>query len=329
MKKAFAGNERLIELMAACGIAQEPLLIVGEPGTGKTLSAVRFLEGIGLRRGEPLGFYEKCFNPYIEPSEVYGPLDFALLTGGETKKGSSEYRRLTAGYLPSARAAFLDDLFAASPDFLLTFLSILEYRVYHNGPAVEPSPLSIIVVASNDVPRHQRLRALVSRLPIRVVAEDIGGVDSRANVLAKSYRLWGDRMKARQERPTKQGGETAEARVGGNGESACTFQDFEICSQALCHNEHDDLKDVPLVKKYVQCLDALARHSGQIATPNARTQQKAFVVMRALALLRRDNPRPEEEEIRILEHIFNFPEDRQAIRDELNGQNIPDWQYLS
>src|SRR5689334_8522158 len=92
IKNRFWGNERCIELMAACAIASEPLLILGDPGTGKTSMATMFFEGIGLDRGVPYGYFEKCLHPYMDPSEVYGPLDFQKLIGGRHSETSAYVR---------------------------------------------------------------------------------------------------------------------------------------------------------------------------------------------------------------------------------------------
>ncbi|HUW59111.1 MAG TPA: AAA family ATPase [Planctomycetota bacterium] len=305
LKRSFEGNERLIEVMAACAVVHEPLLIIGEPGSGKTRMAYRFVELIGIRRGESNGFFEKCFHPYISLEAVFGPLSFSRLTGTP-----SEYVRLVEGYLPSARVAFLDDIFSASPDFLLTLLSIVEDRVYQNGRELYRSPLAVVIAACNDLPREYRLRALANRLPIRAVSEEISGPEMRARMLVKSNRLWLERS-------------------AGNGrESSCTFQDLTTCWEACRLEVPDDFDQTAFGKAYVNCLDSVARHPGPIAEPNARTQQKLLEVMRALALLRREDPEPTEAEIRLVEHIFTTPDARQELTDELDQQGIPEWEYL-
>lgn len=317
MKKRFEGNEQVIELMAACATAQQPVLILGQPGTGKTTMATTFLELTGLKRGEVDGFFEKSFHPYIELSDVFGPLDFKKLRA--EKEQRSEYVRLVEGYLPSVRAAFLDDIFSASPDFLLTLLSILENRIYFNGPKVYPSPLSIIFAASNDLPSDEKLSALRNRLPIRVVTDEINDVEMRARMLRKSNQIWYERVRARTD------GKAAMQK------QICSFDDFTTCSARLLFNVvPGDFETNPFVKQYVECLDCIAKNPAQIAIPNARSQQKFYEVMRALSLLRREEPDPTSAELRVLEFMFenSSPETRNSLHHELNQQSIPEWEPI-
>lgn len=313
LKHTIEGYERTIELMAACAVAGEPLLLLGEPGVGKNMLVTQFFKGMGLPQG-PDGYFEKCFHPFLDPSEVYGPWDINRLT--QSVNGRGEYVRLVEGYLPSARAAFLDDIFLASPDFLLTTLSILADRIFHNGPFVYRSPLSIVIAASNDLPRHDRLRAVLNRLPIRAVAEEFHNPEALAKVLAKSTRLWCEHLSSHL------------ALGNGKDRSICTFDDFVRCRKALLFKVPDDFTEQPFVKLYTTCLDSLQKHPGGIVVPQQRPSKVAYVVMRALALLRREDPEPHEAEIRVVEHIFSTPEAMGIIQDELNQQRLPEWEYL-
>ncbi len=301
IKSSFWGNERCIELMAACAIAGEPLLILGDPGTGKTSMATIFFEGIGLSRNVKDGYFEKCLHPYMDPSEMYGPLDFQKLIGGQ-HSGASEYVRQVEGYLPSARAAFLDEIFAAKPDFLLTMLSMLEERKYHNGSRIVVSPLSIIVAASNELPQDDQLKALRDRLPIRVVTDVLKTTADRKEALERSVENWIRHEDAAHISPP-----------------CCTYQDIAVCSGAILPRG-DDFLGGQFLADYVSCLDAIAKHPDDLSAISPRAQHKAYKVMRALALLRRGTPEPSRCELRVLEHLFRVPDPaiRTAISDELD-----------
>lgn len=320
LKQAFEGNERLFELQAACGIAQEPLWVIGDVGTGKTSMAEEFFQSFGLARGVKDGYFEKTLHPYVEPSEIFGPLDFQRLTGST----QSEYLRLTSGYLPSVRAAFLDEFSNAPQEILLTLLHILQHRAFHNGRNSEPSPLAVVVVASNEIPATKQLAALINRLPLRIVAENRTDTAARARVLQKSAKLWNDRINNRQiaqGQPHSGGMQSQVAPI-------CQFDDFLTCLEAIKPDTNDDFRESPFLKSYVGFMEILGKHAYEIAVTNARTQLKVYLVMRALALLRRGDPQPCPEELRLLEHIFERPEAQQTIADELNHGEVPEWTYL-
>jgi len=70
----FVGKEELIDVMTVCTAAQEPLLIVGPPGTAKSDLVVKFAQALGLDtdRGE---YFEYMLTKFTEPGELIGPLD--------------------------------------------------------------------------------------------------------------------------------------------------------------------------------------------------------------------------------------------------------------
>jgi len=319
-KKTFEGNGRIAELMAACAIAQEPLWLLGDFGTAKTTMSVEFFQRIGLQSGGKGGYFEKTLHPYTEPSEIYGPLDFRSLT----EKG--EYKRLTEGFLPAACAAFLDEFANAPQELLFTTLSLLQHRVYHNGSTPEPSPLAIVIVASNEIPARHQLGPVSSRLPLRVVAESFSKSEERRRVLRKSLGLWDNWIERRIAAP-----DTAQAAPAPTPSAPlATFDDFQICLQEIRPaNITDALIEDPIIIRYTDLLQGLGGHTDRIALTDSRTQTKVYLVMRALALLRRGKAEPHDEDLQLLEHIFEQPEDRDALRHELAAAGIPrEWQEV-
>ena len=97
----FVGKSEIIDLMTVCTVAQEPLLLIGRPGTAKSDLVVKFSQALGLSTGE---YFEYMLTKFTEPSEIIGPIDI-----NELKEG--KYLRRVEGKLPTARLVFLDEIF--------------------------------------------------------------------------------------------------------------------------------------------------------------------------------------------------------------------------
>ena len=96
--------------------------------------------------------------------EVVGPISIRGLK-------EDRYRRVTAGKLPEAELAFLDELFKGSSAILNTLLKMLNERVFENDGATVPVPLKLCLAASNEWPQAyeggKELNALFDRLLFR------------------------------------------------------------------------------------------------------------------------------------------------------------------
>src|SRR5580700_8810179 len=95
----FVAKQPLIDLMTVAAVAQEPLLLVGPPGTAKSDLVLKFKDALEIGPGE---YFEYLLTRFTEPSEVFGPIDIAELRAGR-------YLRRDHGQLPTARLVFLDE----------------------------------------------------------------------------------------------------------------------------------------------------------------------------------------------------------------------------
>lgn len=151
---------------ALCALlAGQHLLLLGPPGTAKSLLARRLCQG--LRGGN---FFTRLLTRFSTPEEVFGPLDLRGLEEGR-------YERLVEGYLPSAHVAFLDEIFKANSAVLNSLLSVLNERVFHNGLVALRVPLVCLIGASNEVPDEPGLAALHDRFAVRFWVEPIAARD--------------------------------------------------------------------------------------------------------------------------------------------------------
>ncbi|MCB9734400.1 MAG: AAA family ATPase [Deltaproteobacteria bacterium] len=147
---------------ALCALlAGQHVLLLGPPGTAKSLLARRLCQG--LAGGN---FFTRLLTRFSTPEEVFGPLDLRGLEEGR-------YERLVAGYLPTAHVAFLDEIFKANSAVLNSLLSVLNERTFHNGVAPMSVPLVCLVGASNEVPEEPGLAALHDRFAVRFWVEPI------------------------------------------------------------------------------------------------------------------------------------------------------------
>ena len=87
--------------------------------------------------------------------------------------------RQTAGYLPEAEVAFVDEVFKANSSILNSLLTLMNERLFDNGAGRTMAPLLCLVGASNELPESEELSALFDRflLRVRVAPLSDAGVD--------------------------------------------------------------------------------------------------------------------------------------------------------
>lgn len=144
-------------------LAGENPVLVGPPGTGKSLIARRLADSLGAKNGA--GHFEYLLTKFSTPEEIFGPLSIAALK-------ADRFHRNTAGYLPAVKTAFLDEIFKASSSILNSLLTILNERLYHNGAERQNVPLHALIAASNELPTEkEELNALYDRFLTRVFVD--------------------------------------------------------------------------------------------------------------------------------------------------------------
>ena len=161
--KYFVDKQPLIDLMTISAVAQEPLLLVGPPGTAKSDLVLKFKDALELGDDD---YFEYMLTRFTEPSEVLGPIDINLLRQGR-------YVRRERGKLPTARLVFLDEIFKSNSAILNSLLTIINERKFYQDGLPVPVRLKILFAATNEIPEHAELGALKDRFCLKAACRSV------------------------------------------------------------------------------------------------------------------------------------------------------------
>ena len=159
----FVNKQEIIDLMCVAAIAQEPLLLVGPPGTAKSDLVLKFKDALGMGEGD---YFEYMLTRFTEPSEIIGAIDIKELRDGK-------YIRRKEGKLPTAKLVFLDEIFKSNSAILNILLTIINERKFYQDGVPEPVPLRIMFAATNEIPEQGELAALKDRFVLKVQSRSV------------------------------------------------------------------------------------------------------------------------------------------------------------
>src|SRR5438876_12374030 len=159
----FVAKQDILDLMTVAAVAQEPLLLVGPPGTAKSDLVLKFKDALGLGQAD---YFEYMLTRFTEPSEIIGPIDISLLREGR-------YVRREQGKLPTARLAFLDEIFKSNSAILNILLTIINERKFYQDGVPQPVRLRVLFAATNEVPEQGELAALKDRFVLKVESRSV------------------------------------------------------------------------------------------------------------------------------------------------------------
>lgn len=166
ISQGLYGKDEAVRLALLSAIAGESIFFLGPPGTAKSMISRRI--SCAFRDiDQEKDYFEYLMNEFSTPDEICGPVSLAKLN-------QDEYVRKTEGYLPSAKVAFLDEIWKSGPAILNTLLTIINEKKFHNGKKVEKVPLVSLAAASNELPERNRgLEALWDRFILRVMVNPV------------------------------------------------------------------------------------------------------------------------------------------------------------
>ncbi len=154
MKNAFVARDAEIDGLLLALLARTHVLLLGPPGTAKSLVTQVFASALG---GD---YFQRLLTAFTAPEELFGPYDLSALDAGR-------YERAVQGYLPTATVAFCDEVFKANSAILNSLLTVLNERQFDNGTTRMQLPLELCVGASNEYPEDASLEALYDRFTLR------------------------------------------------------------------------------------------------------------------------------------------------------------------
>ena len=171
LKAQFIERDHIIDAMVACLACGQHILLLGEPGTGKSALANAMTKSI-----DGATLFSWLLSKASPPEEVLGPLSLSELK-------NDRFIRCTAGKLPEADIAFLDEIFKCNSTLLNATLGILNERTFYNGPVPTKVPLQMCVGASNEYPTDVELAALWDRFLVRFWVDRISDGDKLIKML--------------------------------------------------------------------------------------------------------------------------------------------------
>jgi len=175
LSAALIERDEEIDIVLTALVCNEHPLLVGQPGTAKSLLLDSLMRWTSGRR------FTALLTKFTTPDELFGPISVAGLK-------EDKYRRVTTGKMPEAHLVFFDEVFKASSAILNTLLRILNERVFDNGDGVLVKvPLLLCVSASNEWPNAQEggkeLQAVYDRFLFRRTVRPILSMAGRQRLL--------------------------------------------------------------------------------------------------------------------------------------------------
>lgn len=142
LSQNLSGKEEALSLSLLSAVANEGILLLGMPGKDKavvcrSIASVfsDFYENGKFDIGNG-NYFEYFMNESSEPEDICGPFD----------RTKNEYS--ANGYLPTAKIAFIDDIWLGNPAVFNTLLSIINDKRYHNGERFDDVPLVFLAAGS-------------------------------------------------------------------------------------------------------------------------------------------------------------------------------------
>src|SRR5438132_8344654 len=143
LRQTFLERADLIDGALAALLSSNHVLVIGPPGTAKSMLADEL-----CRRIEGADYFQWLLTRFTTPEEIFGAVSLKALE-------QDDYRRVTSRKLPEAHIAFLDEIFKANSSILNALLTLINERVFYNGRERVTVTLVTMYGASNELPDYE------------------------------------------------------------------------------------------------------------------------------------------------------------------------------
>lgn len=186
LDRRFAGLEEATLALILSAASGEPLLLIGPPGTAKSMLIKSFCDLVGVdREGSASRYFEYLLTPFTEPGELFGFYDPSKLT----KEGTLERMHADA-MMQNAHVVFLDEVFKGSSAILNALLSFMNERAFYDRGRRHQVPLQCLFAATNELPDSDELQAIWDRFTLRCRVDNVSANRDRIqDMLTKAWPL--------------------------------------------------------------------------------------------------------------------------------------------
>lgn len=249
LNRFFVAKQEVIDLMVIAAVAQEPLLLVGPPGTAKSDLVLKFKDALGLTEGD---YFEYMLTRFTEPSEIIGAIDIKELRDGK-------YIRRKEGKLPTARLVFLDEIFKSNSAILNILLTIINEKKFYQEGKPEPVPLRVLFAATNEVPEQGELAALKDRFVLKVMSRPVQETHFQELI---DYGLQAEAYKGLNQRPWAEGHCTLDDLVKANRYLTLLFARRQTDARGDEQNDREVFFPADVFREYQRLVKTLVREDG-------------------------------------------------------------------
>ena len=175
-KKNLYEREELAKLIWLTIGADLNLLMLGDPGTAKTMLAVNLTRTI-----KDAKIFRYTLNSFTTIDEIFGNFDLLEL------KNNNKLKRNIANKLLDCHVAYLDEFFKCNSGTLNALLDVMNEKTFTDSYGTTKLPLKFLISSSNELPSEEdNLAAVLDRFQVKYLVKSIQDHSVRINAYLQS-----------------------------------------------------------------------------------------------------------------------------------------------